>query len=61
MQADVLFDATPLDRDHAARGIGAAVRGIAEGLAALPNERRPAFLSSFEVAYRHLLITGKQA
>ena len=46
MQADVLFDATPLDRDHAARGIGAAVRGIAEGLAALPNEKRPAFLIS---------------
>ncbi|MGA0067986.1 MAG: hypothetical protein ACO3PB_00800, partial [Miltoncostaeaceae bacterium] len=46
MQVDVLFDATPLDRDHAARGIGAAVRGIAEGLAALPNEKRPAFLIS---------------
>ncbi|MBM3635346.1 MAG: glycosyltransferase family 4 protein [Actinobacteria bacterium] len=44
MQADVLFDATPLDRDHAARGIGAAVRGMAEGLAGLPDEQRPAFL-----------------
>ena len=44
MNADVLFDATPLDRDHAARGIGAAVRGMAEGLAALPDAQRPAFL-----------------
>lgn len=44
MNAAVLFDATPLDRDHAARGIGAAVRGMAEGLAALPDDRRPAFL-----------------
>lgn len=44
MQADVLFDATPLDRDHAARGIGAAVRGMAEGLAAACGPRRPAFL-----------------
>ena len=38
MNADVLFDATPLDRDHAVRGIGAAVRGMAEGLAALPAD-----------------------
>ena len=44
MDAAVLFDATPLDRDHAARGIGAAVRGMAEGLAGLPNDERPAFL-----------------
>ena len=44
MDADVLFDATPLDRDHAVRGIGAAVRGMAEGLAAQPPDRRPAFL-----------------
>ncbi|MGB1674935.1 MAG: glycosyltransferase family 4 protein [Miltoncostaeaceae bacterium] len=44
MNADVLFDATPLDRDHAVRGIGAAVRGMAEGLAAQPPDRRPAFL-----------------
>ncbi len=44
MNAEVLFDATPLDRDHAARGIGAAVLGMAEGLAALPADRRPAFL-----------------
>ena len=44
MDAAVLFDATPLDRDHAARGIGAAVRGMAEGLAGLPDDQRPAFL-----------------
>ena len=44
MDAAVLFDATPLDRDHAARGIGAAVRGMAEGLTGLPNDQRPAFL-----------------
>ena len=36
MESAVLFDATPLGRDHAARGIGAAVMGMAEGLAALP-------------------------
>lgn len=44
MDADVLFDATPLGRDHSARGIGAAVRGMAEGLAAQAPRRRPAFL-----------------
>ena len=44
MEAAVLFDATPLDRPHAARGIGAAVRWVAEGLAGKPPERRPAFL-----------------
>ena len=44
MEAAILFDATPLDRDHAARGIGAAVRGMAEGLAGLPPDQRPAFL-----------------
>jgi len=44
MESAVLFDATPLGRDHAARGIGAAVMGMAEGLAALPPEDRPAFL-----------------
>ncbi len=44
MNAPVLFDATPLDRDHAARGIGVAVRGMAEGLAAAGDDRRPAFL-----------------
>jgi len=31
--SDVLFDATPLARGHAARGIGAAVRGTIAGLA----------------------------
>ncbi len=44
MDAAVLFDATPLERDHAARGIGAAVRGMAEALAGLPAADRPAFL-----------------
>ena len=44
MDAAVLFDATPLGRDHAARGIGAAVMGMAEGLAARPPHERPAFL-----------------
>ena len=46
MQSAVLFDATPLGRDHAARGIGAAVRGMAEGLAGQPPADRPAFLVS---------------
>ncbi len=39
--SDVLFDATPLARAHAARGIGAAVRGTVSGLAEVlgPAER----------------------
>jgi glycosyltransferase involved in cell wall biosynthesis len=39
-----LLDATPLADGHAQRGIGAAVRGLLSGLAALPAEERPELL-----------------
>ncbi len=43
--SDVLFDATPLARGHAARGIGAAVRGTIAGLAeVLATAERPTLL-----------------
>jgi len=42
--APVLLDATPLAGGHGARGIGAAVRGILDGLAALPPADRPRLL-----------------
>lgn len=42
---DVLVDATPLGRGHALRGIGTAVRGLVEGLAAtLTPAGRPALM-----------------
>jgi glycosyltransferase involved in cell wall biosynthesis len=44
MPAPALLDATPLASAHATRGIGAAVRGMLEGLAALPAAERPALL-----------------
>ena len=44
MPAPVLLDATPLASGHSARGIGAAVRGMLSGLAALPAEERPRVL-----------------
>ena len=44
MPAPALLDATPLASAHATRGIGAAVRGMLEGFAALPAEERPALL-----------------
>ena len=45
MPAPALLDATPLASAHATRGIGAAVRGILEGFAALPESDRPALLA----------------
>lgn len=44
MPALALLDATPLASAHATRGIGAAVRGLLEGFAALPAADRPALL-----------------
>ncbi len=44
MPAPALLDATPLASAHATRGIGAAVRGLLEGFAALPPDERPALL-----------------
>ena len=45
MPCPVLFDATPLARGHAGRGIGAAVREIIRALAAaLPPDERPTLL-----------------
>jgi glycosyltransferase involved in cell wall biosynthesis len=44
MPAPALLDATPLASAHATRGIGAAVRGMLEGFAALPPDDRPALL-----------------
>lgn len=44
MPAPVLLDATPLASGHGARGIGAAVRGMLDGLAAVPPADRPRLL-----------------
>jgi glycosyltransferase involved in cell wall biosynthesis len=44
MPAPVLLDATPLASAHGLRGIGAAVRGLLDGLAARPEEERPVLL-----------------
>ncbi len=44
MPAPALLDATPLASAHATRGIGAAVRGLLEGFAALPPDERPTLL-----------------
>ena len=44
MPAPALLDATPLASAHATRGIGAAVRGMLEGLRSLPESERPALL-----------------
>ncbi|HMN99030.1 MAG TPA: glycosyltransferase family 1 protein [Miltoncostaeaceae bacterium] len=44
MPAPVLLDATPLASGHGARGIGAAVRGMLGGLAAMPPADRPRLL-----------------
>ena len=44
MPAPALLDATPLTSAHATRGIGAAVRGLLEGFAALPPDERPTLL-----------------
>ena len=44
MPAPALLDATPLAGAHSARGIGAAVRGLVDGLAELPAQERPALL-----------------
>jgi glycosyltransferase involved in cell wall biosynthesis len=45
MPAPVLLDITPLDRGHANRGIGTAVRGLVSGLAQLSEPARPALLA----------------
>jgi glycosyltransferase involved in cell wall biosynthesis len=42
--APVLLDATPLAGGHGARGIGAAVRGMLDGLATVPPADRPRLL-----------------
>lgn len=44
MGLPVILDATPLGGGHGVRGIGTAVRGLVEGLAALPPGDRPALL-----------------
>lgn len=44
MPAPAMLDATPLSSAHATRGIGAAVRGMLEGFAALPPAERPVLL-----------------
>ena len=44
MPAPVLLDATPMSGDHGLRGIGTAVRGLVEGLAAMAAEDRPTLL-----------------
>ena len=44
MPAPVLLDATPLASGHGARGIGAAVRGMLQGLAEVPPADRPRLL-----------------
>ena len=44
MPAPALLDATPLSDGHAARGIGTAVRGMIDALAARPRDERPALL-----------------
>lgn len=44
MPLPVILDATPLAGGHGVRGIGAAVRGLLDGLSALPEEDRPALL-----------------
>ena len=44
MPAPALLDATPLSDGHAARGIGTAVRGMIDALAARPADERPALL-----------------
>lgn len=44
MPAPALLDATPLAGAHSARGIGAAVRGLLDGLSGLAEEDRPALL-----------------
>ncbi len=41
MPCPILVDATPLGNAHAARGTGAAVRGLLEGLRSLPLDARP--------------------
>jgi glycosyltransferase involved in cell wall biosynthesis len=41
MPAPALLDATPLTGGHSIRGIGAAVRGMVEGLRELPEADRP--------------------
>src|SRR5690606_251683 len=44
MSGPALLDATPLSGGHAARGIGAAARGLIEGLRELPARERPALV-----------------
>jgi glycosyltransferase involved in cell wall biosynthesis len=44
MSAPVLLDATPLSSGHSARGIGAALRGMLGGLAAVDPDDRPELL-----------------
>lgn len=44
MLGEVLLDATPLARGHAARGIGSAVTGLIAGFAALDRGERPDLL-----------------
>lgn len=45
MPSPVLLDITPLDRGHADRGIGTAVRGLIAGFATLPPSERPTLLA----------------
>src|SRR5262245_27759941 len=44
MRAPVLLDATPMSGDHGLRGIGAAVRGLVDGLAGMEAGERPTLL-----------------
>ncbi len=44
MPAPALLDATPLVSAHATRGIGAAVLGMLQGFAAMPEGERPTLL-----------------
>ena len=44
MSAPVLLDATPLSSGHSTRGIGAALRGLLGGLAAVEADDRPELL-----------------
>ncbi|MBI2684331.1 MAG: glycosyltransferase family 4 protein [Actinobacteria bacterium] len=44
MPLPIVLDATPLGGGHGARGIGAYVRGLLQGFAALPHESRPQLL-----------------
>lgn len=58
MESAVLLDATPLGRDHAVRGIGAAVRGMVDGLSRLGAPERPALLVTGDTPFAP---TGMQA